>query len=93
GNVAQLQATFSELESAVRSTLAIHAELDYLIARWQDAFLDGTARNLLLDQLLNAELQLIQAENTWARAQSDHMIAIAKLNLSTGSLLPMVPPE
>lgn len=93
GNVAQLQASFSELESAVRSTLAIHAELDYLIARWQDAFLDGTARNLLLDQLLNAEIQLIQAENTWARAQSDHMIAIAKLNLSTGSLLPMVPPE
>lgn len=93
GNVARLEAAFNELESAVRSTLAIHAELDYLVARWHDAFIDGTARNLLLDQLLNAEIQLIQAENTWARAQSDHMIAIAQLNLSTGSLLPMVPPE
>ncbi len=93
GNFAQLEASYCELESAVRSTLAIHAELDYLIARWQDAFLDSTARNLLLDQLLNAEIQLIQAENAWAQAQAGHMIAIAELDLSTGTLLPMVPPE
>lgn len=90
GAVAQLEAAFSELESSVRATLAVHAELDYLVARWQDAFLDGTARNLLLDQLLNAQLQLIQAENSWARAQSDHMIAIASLKKATGSLLPIV---
>ena len=93
GSVAQLEAAYSELESEVRSTLAINAELDYLVARWQDAFLDGTARNLLLDQLLNAEIQLIQAENGWARAQADHMIAIARLGLATGSLLPMVQPD
>ncbi len=90
GAVAQLEAAFSELESSVRSTLAVHAELDYLVARWKDAFLDGTARNLLLDQLLNAQLQLIQAENGWARAQSDHMIAIANLQKATGSLLPII---
>ena len=91
GAIAQLDASFTELESAVRSTLAINAELDYLIARWQDAFLDGTARNLLLDQLLNAQIQLIQSENAWARAQADHMIAIARVRLATGELLPMLP--
>lgn len=90
---AQLEAAFSELESAVRSTLAVNAELDYLVARWQDAFLDGTARNLLMDQLLNAQIQLIQAENSWARAQADHMIAIAKLKKASGSLLPMLQGE
>ena len=89
--VAQAEAAFAELESSVRSTLAIHAELEYLVARWQDAFLDGTARNLLLDQLLNAQIQLIQAENGWARAQADHMIALANLKLASGSLLPMLP--
>lgn len=88
GAIAQLEASFSELESSVRSTLAIKAELDYLTARWQDAFLDGTARNLLLDQLLNAQIQLIQSENVWARAQADHMIAIARVRLATGELLP-----
>ncbi len=90
GAVANLEAAFVELEAAVRSTLAIHAELDYLLARWQDAFLDGTTRNLLLDQLLNAQIQLIQSENSWARAQADHMIAIVNLKMATGSLLPMV---
>jgi outer membrane protein TolC len=91
--LAQLDAAFSELESAVRSTLAIHAELDYLLARWQDAFLDGTARNLLLDQLLNSQIQLIQAENGWARAQADHMLALARLKQASGSLLPMLQGE
>lgn len=88
GAIAQLDASFSELESSVRSTLAIKAELDYLTARWQDAFLDGIARNLLLDQLLNAQIQLIQSENAWARAQADHMIASARVRLATGELLP-----
>lgn len=89
GAVARLQAAYSDLEAAVQSTLAIHAELEYLTARWQNAFLDGTARNLLLDQLLNAQLQLIQAENGWSRAQADHMLALANLQLATGALIPV----
>ncbi len=91
--IVQLEAAFVELESSVRATLAVNTELDYLIARWKDAFLDGTQRSLLLDQLLNAQIQLIQAENAWARAQADHMIALARLKLATGSLLPMAQPE
>ncbi|MCA9133801.1 MAG: TolC family protein [Planctomycetales bacterium] len=86
--VAQVEAAYRELEAAVRSTLATHAELEYLLARWQNAFLDGTQTSLLLDQLLNAEIQLIQTENSWARAESDHMLALAQLRRATGSLLP-----
>ena len=88
--VASVESAFQQLESAVQSTMATHAELEYLQARWRNAFLDGTQTSLLLDQLLNAEIQLIQAENNWARAQADNMLAIAKLQLATGSLLPMV---
>jgi outer membrane protein TolC len=87
--IASAEAAYSELEAAVRSTLAAHAELEYLTARWGNAFLDSTqgGTSLLLDQLLNANVQLIQAENAWARAQADHMLALARVRLASGSLL------
>ena len=84
---AQVDAAFSELESSVRATLAIHAELEYLTDRWKDAFRDDTQKSLTLDQLLNAQLQLVQSENNWAKAQADHMIAIARLKFVTATLL------
>jgi hypothetical protein len=71
----------------VRATLAIHAELEYLTDRWKDAFRDDTQKSLTLDQLLNAQLQLVQSENNWAKAQADHMIAIARLKFVTATLL------
>ena len=83
----QLDAAYSELESSIQSALAIHAELDYLNERWKDAFRDETQKSFTLDQLLNAHLQLVQAENTWARAQANHMIAQAKLKFATATLL------
>jgi len=83
----QVDASYMELSSSVQSTLASHLELEYLSDRWTDAFRDDTQRSLMLDQLLNAQLQLVQSENTWARAQADHMIAHAKLRLVTATLL------
>jgi outer membrane protein len=87
--IAAAEAAYTELEAAVRSTLAAHAELEYLTARWGNAFLDASqgGTSLLLDQLLNANVQLIQAENAWARAQADHMLALARVRLASGSLL------
>jgi hypothetical protein len=87
--IASAEAAYAELEAAVRSTLAAHAELEYLTARWGNAFLDSAqgGTSLLLDQLLNANVQLIQAENVWARAQADHMLALARVRLASGSLL------
>ncbi len=86
GGIVQVEAAYATLEASVASTLATHEELQYLAARWNNAFVD-TNTSLLLDQLLSAQLQLIQAENNWARAQADHMISIARLHLATGSLL------
>lgn len=86
---ARVMAAYIQLESTVQSTIATHAELEYLTARWQNAFLDTTQTSLMLDRLLSAQIQLIQAENAWARAQSDHMIALANLRLATGSILPV----
>ncbi len=92
--IASAQAAYAELESAVRATLAAHAELEYLTARWSNAFLEPTqsGTSLLLDQLLNANVQLIQAENVWARAQADHMLALARVRLASGTLLSATSP-
>jgi outer membrane protein len=87
----QVDAAYQELESSIQATLAVHAELQYLTDRWKDAFRDETQRSLLLDQLLNAQLQLVQSENAWAKAQSDHMVAHAKLKLVTATLLSTSP--
>ncbi len=96
--IASAEAAYAELEAAVRSTLAAHAELEYLTARWGNAFLDAaqSGTSLLLDQLLNANVQLIQAEKAWARAQADHMLALARVRLASGSLLSVneaIPPS
>jgi outer membrane protein len=85
--IAAVGATFKELESAVISTVAFHAEVEYLSGRWRNAFIEPTQPSLLLDELLNAQNQLIQSENAWARAQGEHMIAFAKLHVATGMLL------
>lgn len=93
--IASAQAAYAELEAAVRATLAAHAELEYLEARWGNAFLEPTqsGTSLLLDQLLNANVQLIQAENAWARAQADHMLALSRVRLASGTLLSVTRPS
>ncbi len=85
--IASVTATYAELEAAVKSTLAFDEEVRYLDARWRNAFVESTGPSLLLDELLNAQNQLIQSENAWARAQAEHMIAFAKLHVATGALL------
>ncbi|MBX3423811.1 MAG: TolC family protein [Pirellulaceae bacterium] len=89
GAVAMVQSAYQQLDSAVRSTLATEAEVQYLDAIWRDAFLGGArTTSLQLDQLLNAHIQLISSENNWIRAEQDYMLAHARLQLVTGSLLP-----
>jgi outer membrane protein TolC len=89
--IAAVNATYSELEASEKATLAFDAEVRYLEGRWQNAFVESTSPSLLLDELLNAENQLIQSESAWARAQAEHMIAFVKLHVATGMLLNAVP--
>lgn len=90
GSLASVVAAYAELESAVRATIATISELEYLEARWSNPYLESsqTGTSQLLDQLLSANVQLIQSENVWARAQADHMLSLARLRLASGSLLP-----
>lgn len=83
--------TYAELQASAQSTLAFDAEVRYLNGRWQNAFVETTQPSLLLDELLNAQNQLIQAENSWARAQAEHMIAFTRLHVATGTLLNSIP--
>jgi outer membrane protein len=90
--VANIDAAYQALESAVQAALATQAEIEFLQAQWNDAFVAPEARNgLQLDQLLNAHIQLISAENSWVQAQRDYMLALARLDLITGTILPTTP--
>ena len=93
--IAGAEAAYVELEASVRATLAAHAELEFLEARWGNAFLEPSqsGTSLLLDQLLNANVQLIQTENAWARAQADHMLALTRVRLASGTLLSITTPS
>ena len=77
------------MDSAIRSTAATEAEVQYLTALWNDAFLSGNKQSSLqLDQLLNAHIQLILSQNNWVLAEKEYMLALARLQLATGTLLP-----
>ncbi len=87
---AELSASFEEYAAAVESTLATNDELRYLADRWKsNPFVENSKTALLLDEILDAETRLSQSENSWALAQSNYMIAIAKAKLAAGSLLAM----
>ncbi len=91
-SIATVQATHAELTSSVDATLSAQAEVEYLDARWQSgAFLEPTQISLSLEQLMDAEQRLIQAEGNWAAAQSQYMIAIAKLRYDVGNLMSVEP--
>lgn len=85
--IARVDAAFVTLQSAVQATLTTHHELEYLRARLRNAFLDATSTSILLDQVLAAEIRLIESENIWAQSQADHMLSLANLRFESGSLL------
>ena len=89
--IADIDYTNKDLMAAVKSTMAFDEEVRYLDGRWQNAYVESTQPSLLLDELLNAQNQLIQAENSWARAQAEHMMAFVKLHVATGMLLNSIP--
>ncbi len=91
--IAQISRTYAELEAAVRSTLASEQSVEHLADRLRYSNVDNTQPILRVDELLNAQVRLIQSENAWARAQADHMIAHANLRLATGTLFTIASPE
>lgn len=90
--VANVDAAFQQLDSSIRATLATKAEIEYLEGQWNNAFMSPSSPGALqLDQLLNAHIQLIVSENGWVQAERDYMLAIARLAVANGTLLPTFP--
>ncbi len=86
--VAESNASFAELEAARDSAFANAKNVEYLSDRWtRGSFFDSTSPMLQLQQLLNAENELILAENNWATAEANYMIALAILKFRSGDLL------
>ncbi len=89
---ADVNATFIELQSSGESAIANVKNVEYLAGRWANgSFVENTAVSLQLQQLLNAEQDLITAENNWAAAEANYMIALAILKFRSGDLLSVQP--
>lgn len=85
---ARLRSAYADHYSAVEMTMATNRELDQLISRWQSApILDTTSLSLLLDQILDAEVRLIESEEQWANTEASIMSAYAQLETARGSIL------
>ena len=68
--------------------MATKSELEYLESRWSSSeFLETSQISLNLEQLLDAQQRLVNAEGSWALAQAEYMIALCRLRFSTGTLL------
>lgn len=86
--IAAVQASHAEVEASASATIANNAEVEYLESKWQNgAFLEPTQISLNLEQLLDAQQRLIQSEANWSAAQSQYMIALARLRFASGTLL------
>ncbi len=86
--VAEVDAALAELNASVGSTMATKSELDYLESRWVSSeFLETGQISLNLEQLMDAQQRLVNAESSWALSQAQYMIALCRLRFSTGTLL------
>lgn len=86
--VAEVEASVAELNASVGSTMATKSELEYLESRWVSSeFLETSQISLNLEQLMDAQQRLVNAESSWALSQAQYMIALCRLRFSTGTLL------
>jgi outer membrane protein len=86
--VAEVEAALAELNASVGSTMATKSELEYLESRWVSSeFLETSQISLNLEQLMDAQQRLVNAEGSWALSQAQYMIALCRLRFSTGTLL------
>lgn len=98
--VSDAQISWRRLETAWQTAVAAQdaidaarADLSQNEARWEAFALvegdlsDGQSPTTLLDQLLDAQQRLANAELTWAQAMADFKIAEINLKRATGSLM------
>ena len=76
-----------EWESKARAVAAVQHEIDYLTARWRLLPGENQDAGVLLDDLLNAQERLAEAEFGYVTAQAASSVAFVQLQRATGRLL------
>ena len=81
------EGTYEITLASIESTLSSLKEVGGQYTKFDDFMTDNPSPSNVLNDLLDAELRLLNAENAWARSQVDHMLAIMKIKFESGSLM------
>jgi len=81
------EATYESVIAAVIGTFASLDEVDGQTSKFNDPFGDNPSISQVLNDLVDAENRLILSEASWARAQTQHMQALARIKFEAGTLL------
>jgi outer membrane protein TolC len=85
------EAAYREVLGHQRAVVAQDAEVCYLLARWRELPGHDRSAALILEDALNAQDRLTQAEASLAQSQRDFSLAVANLRRATGTLLDTKP--
>ncbi len=85
--VREVATTHREMQSRYHAMMADEAEIQYLTERWRLLPGDQQVAGVVLDNLLNAQERLADAEYGFANALVAYNVALVKLKWATGTLL------
>jgi outer membrane protein TolC len=85
--VREVETGFREMQARYQSMLAAQSDASYLQRRWESLPGDDRAASFMLEDLLDSQDRLANAEFNFTRAQVDYTLSLTYLNRATGSLL------
>ena len=85
--VRDVDTAFREMVSKYHAIIACDAEIQYLTARWRALPGDQQSAGFVLDELLNSQERLAQAELDFATAEAAYNVALIGLTRATGTLV------
>ena len=86
-SVLDAEGTYYTTLAAIESVLSTRDEVNGYKAKFEDFMVDNPSPSIVLNDLLDAENRLINAESTWARGQISHMLAVMKIKYESGLLM------
>ena len=78
---------YEQMRSAMLAVRAAELSLAAVRRQWELMPGDGQSTSLLLDEVLDKQLQLVQEELVFARAEFEYAVSYAKLRRAEGALL------
>ncbi len=86
-SILNAEGTYEMTLAAIESTLSTRDEVNGHKAHFEDFMGDNPSPSNVLNDLLDAEIRLINAENAWATRQIEHMLALMKIKYESGLLM------